>query len=297
MKHLFMIGLFFVGFIANGYTPSSASVYEIADGVTYYRYTFDSLYGGYQDVYVTEVDLSNENLEVGIGICENYSRANTTTLAGRHNAIAAINFGYFGMSYPTNAVGLVKYQGNFFKTNNGEKNYQVEGFFWVHNSYGGVTTFDKYTANMADNIRYSYPILVQNGEVYDVLSAVTYDESGIITDRVGRTAVGVTIDRQTLYMVVFDELGRRYGVTCKELADFMVSIGCYEAMNMDGGGSSTMWNSKLGRVNTPQNGTYEREIFDILYVRYKEINTPETNTSNAEKPDAGTEEMTTKTDR
>lgn len=283
--------------VSAAYTPTTASVYELADGVTYYRYTFSSLYGGYQDVYITEVDLSNDNLEVGIGICQDNNRQNTAALGAKYGAIAAINLGFFSMTTPSNAVGLLKYQGNFHKANVGYTDVATEGYFWVHGNYAGVVTPAKYTANMADNIRFGYPVLVQNGEVYDKLAATTSDSSGIILSRRSRTAVGVTIDRQTLYMVVFDEYGSRYAVTCKELADFMISIGCYEAFNADGGGSSTMWNSQLGLVNTPENGTYQRTIYDILYVREKAISTPETNTSNAESPYAGTPSLTTKSDR
>ena len=53
------------------------------------------------------------------------------------------------------------------------------------------------------------------------------------------------------------------GVTHKQLAEFMGTIGCTVAFNLDGGGSSTMLFG--GKVfNTLSEGS-ERDISDILY--------------------------------
>jgi exopolysaccharide biosynthesis protein len=56
-----------------------------------------------------------------------------------------------------------------------------------------------------------------------------------------RTAAGVTTDGRTLILVVVD--GRQpdhsIGVTLPELADIMIGLGAGDAVNLDGGGSST----------------------------------------------------------
>ncbi len=57
-----------------------------------------------------------------------------------------------------------------------------------------------------------------------------------------RTAVGYSKNGRTLYLVVVDGRQPFYseGMTLKELADLMRSLGAQYAMNLDGGGSSTM---------------------------------------------------------
>jgi hypothetical protein len=57
-----------------------------------------------------------------------------------------------------------------------------------------------------------------------------------------RTAVGYSKNGRYLYLVVVDGRQPFYseGITLKELADLMISLGAYYAMNLDGGGSSTM---------------------------------------------------------
>jgi hypothetical protein len=57
-----------------------------------------------------------------------------------------------------------------------------------------------------------------------------------------RTAVGYSKNGRTIYLVVVDGRQTLYseGMTLKELADTMQSLGADYAMNLDGGGSSTM---------------------------------------------------------
>jgi len=57
-----------------------------------------------------------------------------------------------------------------------------------------------------------------------------------------RTAVGYSSNGRYLYLVVVDGRQPLYseGMTIKELADLMQSLGAHYAMNLDGGGSSTM---------------------------------------------------------
>jgi hypothetical protein len=62
------------------------------------------------------------------------------------------------------------------------------------------------------------------------------------TDLHPRTAVGYARNGRYLYLVVVDGRQPFYseGITLKELADVMVSLGAQYAMNLDGGGSSTI---------------------------------------------------------
>ena len=68
-----------------------------------------------------------------------------------------------------------------------------------------------------------------------------------------RTAVGLSQDRRTLFIVVAD--GRRAGipgVTGHYLARLMLELGAWDALNLDGGGSSEMFiRAENGVVNQP----------------------------------------------
>ena len=103
------------------------------------------------------------------------------------------------------------------------------------------------------------PMLVDGGHV--VVGAC----SGSICAPNPRTAIGVTADGRYL-LVVAD--GRRAGwatgMTLNQLAVLMVSLGAVQALNLDGGGSSTMV-VKNGVVNKPSSGG-ERTVSTTLLV-------------------------------
>ena len=91
------------------------------------------------------------------------------------------------------------------------------------------------------------PMLVAGGEVvfdrasdHEGFSAAAGQFDSDITDgRHPRAAIGIS--KHDLYLVTCD--GRRTGVdaglTLDELAAFMLALGCRDAMNLDGGGSTT----------------------------------------------------------
>jgi uncharacterized protein YbbC (DUF1343 family) len=81
-----------------------------------------------------------------------------------------------------------------------------------------------------------------------------------------RSAVGFSRDSATLYLVTVD--GRQassVGMTLVELADFMKKFGAWDAMNFDGGGSTTLVVD--GQVvNSPSDPAGERPVGNALVV-------------------------------
>jgi hypothetical protein len=85
-----------------------------------------------------------------------------------------------------------------------------------------------------------FHVLVKNGA----------SRASIVTARVARTfaepnprsAVGLSADKKTLWIIVIDgrNRNRTEGMTLDELADYAVSIGCDSLLNLDGGGSTTL---------------------------------------------------------
>ncbi len=110
-------------------------------------------------------------------------------------------------------------------------------------------------------------MLVKDG---NILSTFTHSASA--TSRQPRTAAGVSADGKTLMIVTVDgrQPGTSIGMTQLELAEYMKEIGCANAMNYDGGGSTTMVARKAGdsaisTVNTPADG-FERKVTASLGV-------------------------------
>lgn len=81
--------------------------------------------------------------------------------------------------------------------------------------------------------------------------------SHVISGYHPRSAVGIDESGQTLYLVAVNgRTTESRGMSMSELASLMASLGCYKAVNLDGGGStnmvaSTVWAEKIHTVNTP----------------------------------------------
>ena len=81
-----------------------------------------------------------------------------------------------------------------------------------------------------------------------------------------RTAIGRRADGKIVMVVVDGRQPKKsVGMTIEELAGLMSELGCVEALNLDGGGSSTMViRNKI--VNNPSDATGERPVSDALMI-------------------------------
>lgn len=82
------------------------------------------------------------------------------------------------------------------------------------------------------------PYLVKNGNIF---IDMTEQKLGAIGGKNPRTAIGYTQDGNLIMVAVDGREGASVGMTLRELAGFMQSIGCVNAMNLDGGGSTVMY--------------------------------------------------------
>ncbi|MEO7368455.1 MAG: phosphodiester glycosidase family protein, partial [Gemmatimonadaceae bacterium] len=111
------------------------------------------------------------------------------------------------------------------------------------------------------------PRIIQNGRSvaeYGYFIEGTGAKFGTV--RHPRTAVGFSKDSSTLYLVTVD--GRREsdsGMSLMELTDAMLKLGVYEAVNLDGGGSTTMVIGDVV-VNHPSDKEGERPVGNALLV-------------------------------
>jgi hypothetical protein len=112
-----------------------------------------------------------------------------------------------------------------------------------------------------------WPRIVRDGDIV-ALDARTVE--GTISRnaemRHPRTAIGFSRDSATLYLLTVDGRSERsVGMTLVELATLMRRLGAWQAMNFDGGGSTTM--VIVGEiVNRPTDASGEREVGNVLAV-------------------------------
>lgn len=85
------------------------------------------------------------------------------------------------------------------------------------------------------------PVLIQNGKILITNNEEIRFPGNQINDKHPRTAMGYTADGHLIVMVVEGRNpGIAEGASLTQLARLLQSAGCLEALNLDGGGSSTM---------------------------------------------------------
>ena len=181
----------------------------------------------------------------------------TSSLAVSSSKLLAYNINYasedwVSIYYPTRAAFLQKKNGTFdacwtYAASNGlHYTYQVP----ADNSYDraplevpSASFPEKAVPFEAETAIGGGPVLINSGKVVNTWEAELFAVGGVEpTTSQPRTAIGVTADKK---MIMFVCEGRNMtpgvkGMTTAEVADILKQLGCVEAINLDGGGSTCM---------------------------------------------------------
>ena len=199
-------------------------------------------------------------------------------VAGHEHLAAAVNANFFRAK---DAVEIAGESSGYFNGNPADViGWQRHGGETVGEPWGAtlvidgrnratIGTFHDLPAGAAEAVGGSSQIL-SNGRITVNGRDATLDP---------RTAAGVADGGKTLVLLVLDgrRPGHSVGATLGTLADLMKQLGCTDALNLDGGGSSTMVVSDADGphvVNTPSDGaalpfglSRERPVANVLGVR------------------------------
>jgi exopolysaccharide biosynthesis protein len=123
----------------------------------------------------------------------------------------------------------------------------------------------------APNVMVSGPLLILNNEVQK-LDSVAFN-----TNRHPRTAVGIKANGNVVLLTVDGRRKESMGMTMNELTKVMKWLGCEDAINLDGGGSTTLWVKNFGDngvVNYPSDNKMwdhegERGVANVIFIKSK----------------------------
>ena len=226
--------------------------------------------------------------ENGVGRISNMFLDGTVQLPSGEVELAALN----QSSIPTGGIGLyTSVWGQAQRPSIGSGIYEVaiqdglvvatseqigsgaieEGTFILVGREAGATSLR--TLSIGDEVRVTYAPRIDGESLmnFAIGGNVRLVESGNVNANLDdsttapRTAVGFSEDGQTMTLVVVD--GRQAdsrGMTLHEMGELMKEYGAYQALNIDGGGSSTMVARMPGKedaevVNHPSDGL-ERSV-------------------------------------
>ena len=112
------------------------------------------------------------------------------------------------------------------------------------------------------------PVLLQNGEVNISNNQERKFAGAQINNHEPRTAIGYTKDNNLIILVCEGRSEHAAGLTLIQEARILKDLGCVEALNLDGGGSSCMLiNGK--ETNTPSSKGIQRPIPSVFLIEKK----------------------------
>lgn len=137
----------------------------------------------------------------------------------------------------------------------------LRGFAVAYLISGG----DRFLLNHVDDIVAGVPQLIKDGRV-DITWEQEKSSKSFVETRHPRTAIARLKDGKFLMIAVDGrQPGVSVGMNLNELAEYLLSLGATDAMNLDGGGSTTMFvDGKV--VNKPSDKEGERKVSDAILV-------------------------------
>ena len=117
------------------------------------------------------------------------------------------------------------------------------------------------------------PMLIRNGDINIDAESEGFNKDFVET-RHPRTAIGRTTEGDLMFVAIDGRQKMSVGATLAEAADIMKSMGCRDAMNLDGGGSTCLNVFGL-KMNRPSDKTGERPVANGIVFYGPKLLTPE----------------------
>lgn len=227
-------------------------------------------------IHILDVTLDETNT-LGIGVASPHK--STVAICRDYGAIAGVNAGYFPLGTSSDKDPYIRINGTTIQAGHlGVSQIFTNSALLIHNNVATVRKFTESHTNLnqvaaaipvaqAENMIVCGPMLITNGVIENLNMSTGHNNA--IT---GRTGLGVTADGKRVFMVVIEYrtsgATSPKGMTTLELAKILQALGSVNAMNFDGGGSSTMFiegQGTDGRVSV--NGSSLRSVRSVLYVK------------------------------
>lgn len=188
-------------------------------------------------------------------------RESVPDIAKRTKADIAINGGFFEMKGARNGMptGTLVIDGKRY----GLKN-RTQGLLAINaNQLSIHQNNPKNLLSHYSSLLSGIPLLIKENKI---LPEIFEKQSSFYTQGHARTAVGKKTDG-SLVIVVAEALP---GLSLPALAELMKSLECHDALNLDGGGSSTLWmdgkvvNQTLGDIDESEGLQAVRAVSDAI---------------------------------
>lgn len=213
------------------------------DGMVLRQCQFDGkqLFASNQQIFVLELP---DTAHYTLAFAHEPRRTKTSEMALKHNAVAAVNGSFFDMEKHFPICYLRIDSVNLGENTPGKDTVNRKYYQYGTLCLGG----DSIVILKTDSSRHweetlPYPNIMTAGPLliwHDTLQYMRNDRT-FVTQRHNRTAVGIREDGTVLLFVADGRFKQAEGLSLTELQQLLRWLGCRDALNLDGGGSTTMY--------------------------------------------------------
>lgn len=226
-----------------------------------------------QNINILIINLNKRDLFLSYNSEKNIIVSKQADEAG---ALAAVNAGFFNIKDGGSAT-YIRTGGKIADTDTAKKwkrNSNMTGSLLVDKN-GNVAIEETETNSWYDS-HPEYPeVLVTGPLLISGKGKIKLPSTALVINKHPRTTIGKRGTHKVILLTLDGRTDQARGMTLNELADFMLLLHCKDAVNLDGGGSTTMWisgNPFNGIVNMPcDNKKFdhagERAVSDIIIIK------------------------------
>lgn len=233
----------------------------VRQGITHRQAQIKNLFGGVQNINMIVMD---KNTDKKINVYVGDKRAYMSDIARQEGAWAAINGTYYDVKKgKTNCY--YRKDKEVIHTTAKEETFRVTGAVRVKKGKMKILSWndtkEKRYRKRKGTVLASGPMLIEKGRIcpFSQQPGQTF-----YTTKHPRSAVAITKDGKICFITID---GRQpqdaIGASIYELAYLLKQLGCIYALNLDGGGSVTLWTATApdnGVVNSPSsNGKFDNQ--------------------------------------
>ena len=236
---------------------------DTLDGMVLHQCQFDGkqLFASNQQIFVLEIP---DTTQYTLAFSHEPRRTKTSEMALKHDAVAAVNGSFFDMEKHFPICYLRIDSVNLGENTPGKDTVNRKYYQYGTLCLGG----DSVVILKTDSSRHwedalPHPNIMTAGPLliwHDTLQYMRSDRT-FVTQRHNRTAIGIREDGTVLLFVADGRFKQAEGLSLTELQQLLRWLGCRDALNLDGGGSTTMFlniGDYQGIINCPSdNGRFD----------------------------------------
>lgn len=232
----------------------------IEKGIVHKQLRFPQLYKGAQNINIIEINMKKNAYHARIIMSDSCDI--TSRMATENNALVAINGSYYDMKTFESECFYRIDKRTMATTADEELAKRVSGAIVIKKGKVKIIPWskkiEKNYSKTKNVVLSSGPLMLNNGKNCDYLAL----DQKFINTKHPRSAIAITNDKKLLLITVDGRSPNdAIGVSIPELTQLLKLLGSYYALNLDGGGSTTLW-SRHALGNGVLNCPTDNKIFD-----------------------------------